>query len=515
MENNDINGSSIEEPVIDIPDDILKEVANSETTKEIEPEVVVNTDNDIQYKDTYTVGDISTANYMYTPPIAGYNTILEYTSIINEDVNMDRIKKSNGKKDELYYSSIMNTINGGTKVIPDDPFNTLLKDGVFVQGMEFGNKTISPKKLSVASTGKSAVLAKISKSIASGENIQMPLWHSGFWITIKPPTSTELSILKRDLDKGRLKLGRDSGGLLYSNNSILLYRIAVDFILSKCVNTTIELEDGEDIRDFIYVEDVPLMILAVAISLYPNGFKTTIGCANNAIFVEETGEPLCTFLETAVMDLETLFRVDKRRIDNYMLETLANRQPGSVSKLKVAEYRKRISKNVNTTITKTESGDEIHIKYGSVSLSEYFFKGQLWIDTINKKVEHLVFDDGDDKDEVIDDLVTTSILGIYNTFVSEIAFNEEIISDEHSKLEVLEMLSSDDDMYTDFFAGVKKFLGDTPIAVVATTNFICPECRKERSPITGDNNWDNYIVLDPLNYFLDLITLRLHYKTKR
>jgi len=520
MENNENieQDKVVEESTTESTDNevITEEVNPSE---DIKTETTESTEDTVEYKNTYTVGDLPSMNYLYTPPVANYNDLLQYTTTINEDDNMAGIKKQGANKDSLYYSSIMNTINGNSKVILDDPFTGKLKNGLFVNGMEFGNKTIVPKKLTLTNgKGKNAVLAKISKSIASGENIQMPLWHSGFWITIKPPTSTELSILKRELDRNRLKLGRETGGLLYSNKTITLYKIVVDFILSKCINTTLELEENDDIRDFIFVEDIPLMILTVAMSLYPNGFKTTIGCANNAVFDEDKKEPKCTFLETAVMDLETLLRVDKKRVDTYMLETLANRQPGSVSKLRIEEYRKRLTKHnkdVNSIKVNTETGDEIVINYDSLSLSSYFYKGQLWIDTITKKIESLVFDDEDDKDEIIDDLVTTSILGIYNTFVSSIVFEEETIVDDDAKLEILETLSSDDDIYTAFFAGVKKYLGETPIAIVATTNFICPKCSAERKPITNDSNWDNFIVLDPLNYFLDLITLRLLYKMKR
>ena len=66
------------------------------------------------------------------------------------------------------------------------------------------------------------------------------------------------------------------------------------------------------------------MILTVAMSLYPNGFKTTIGCANNAVFDEDKKEPKCTFLETAVMDLETLLRVDKNTSVDDAVESATN-----------------------------------------------------------------------------------------------------------------------------------------------------------------------------------------------
>ncbi len=468
---------------------------------------------------TYTVSDFDNNTVLYTPPVSGYTSILTFTQTINDESNIEAIQNPAKKRDTLYYSSLMNTINGNTKVVSEDPFSNLLSNGLFVNGLEYGDKTIKPKKLNATnSNSESAILAKISKSLASGENIQMPLMHSGIWITIKPPTSTELSILKRNLDKNRIKIGRETGGLLYSNKNITLYKIAVDFILSKCINTTLELEENDDIRDYIFVEDIPLMILTIAMSLYPNGFKTTIGCANNSIFNEDKKEPLCNFLETAVMDLETLLRIDKRRIDNFMLETLANRKPGSVSKVRLEEYRKHVikhTKDISTTKVTTETDENIVLEYASVNLTIYFYRGQLWIDRISKSIEELVIDSDEDKDDLIDDLITTSILGIYNTFVSAIHYDGEIHTDDNIKLKILESMSSDDNIYSEFFAGVKRFLGEAPIAIVATTNFICPTCKTERKPKTVDGNWDNFIVLDPLNYFLDLIALRLLYKMKR
>jgi len=501
--NNDIDDIPIS---LDIPDTVIGE-----------PIPIVD---DMKYINTYTVGDLTKLNYLYPAPVSNYHQLVKFTSTVNKDVNMQAIQNRKSNKDnDLYYSSIINTINGNSKVIADDPYRNYFSKGIFANAMEFGNKLIAPKKLSINSKkGNGAMIAKISKSLASGENVQMPLWNSGFWITIKPPTSTDLTILKRDLDKNRLKLGRETGGLLYSNKTITLYKIVVDFILSKCINTTIQLEEDDDIRDYIFVDDIPLMVLTVAIALYPNGFKTTIGCANNAVFDETTKEVKCSFLETATMDLDTLLRIDYKRIDTFMLETMANRQPGSVSKIRVEEYRNRITKHnkdYNTVSVVTESGDDIVITYDSPDLTKYFYKGQFWVDSIIKKIETLIFDDADDKDEIIDDLVTTSILGIYSAFVSTILYDGELMEDEDAKLEVLSLLSSDDDIYSGFFAGVKKFLGSTPIAVVATTNFICPTCSLERKPKSGDCNWDDYIVLDPLNYFLDLIELRLRYKMRR
>ena len=459
--------------------------------------------------DTYEVKDFKDMNSMYTAPTATYTQLLTFAMELGQDSNFNP-----DVDNENSLNSVMNNMNGTEKVAQGGVFEKRLENGIFSNAIEYKGKKIEPKVLAISAGSKRDILlAKISKSIAAGENIQMPLINSGFWVTFKPPGASELAVLKRDLDKSNIEIGRETGGLLYSNKNIELSDIAVTFILGKVTNTTLALEEGDDIRDYIFVEDIPILMLGIAMCLFPNGYRATLGCVNSAIYNHEKHTSACTFLDTAIMKLSTLLRIDENRIDDYMCDTLSMRNPGSVTKAQILTYREHLrscnTEKVNECAVTATDDIEVKFIFESPNLTVYFQRGKLWKKEITKKLEGLVLSPREDKEDIVNDLISVSILGIYNAFIDTIMFDGEKTDGEIDKLEILELLSNDDAIYDAYFKGVLNYISESPIAIIATTNFICPKCGTARKAKKDGLNWDNYVALDPLNYFLDLVTQKL------
>ena len=103
------------------------------------------------------------------------------------------------------------------------------------------NPTMNPpgangKKL----TGEAAVI-RIQSMIGLGGVVHIPLWHSGFWVTIKTPTDLQLIDLHEQTLQGKIEAGRNMFGLGFSNDLVYLMEPVMNLF---CILSI--LENGEN-----------------------------------------------------------------------------------------------------------------------------------------------------------------------------------------------------------------------------------------------------------------------------
>ena len=116
-----------------------------------------------------------------------------------------------------------------------------------------------------------------------GEVTQIPLWHSGFWITIRPPKSSDVINIEYELAKNVINLGRQTNTLVFSNSSVLFNKIVAEYILKHISETSLKLPADEDLLDYIDVRDLNLMVIGMIASMYPRSIPITKSCINSTV----------------------------------------------------------------------------------------------------------------------------------------------------------------------------------------------------------------------------------------
>ncbi len=379
-------------------------------------------------------------------------------------------------------------------------------DSEFRQSVDVGQTSlkIAPVKLRVASNenikGDYAVALAL-KMIGMGETTQIPLWHTGMWITLTPPGEDELVELRRKLLNEKIELGRYSGGLIFSNISSYTVKTLVDFILDHVYNTSVKLEDMplSELRNHILTTDLYPIIWGMAKVIYPNGFEYERAC------LDDTEK--CNYVAKATLMLDEIYMVDNAALTDWQKTHMTHRQPYSRDILTIKRYQEEHKKSQKTSFSVLDIKFEVQ----TPSIATYIDAGYKWIEGIVSKVEEIVtLEDMAARNELIHQFSQTSIMRNYAHWVSSITIASNEIDDRETLEKVLNALSSNDVIRKEFNTNIEEFMNKSTIAVVAIPSYNCPSCgSKQDSPQELPTGFTNVIPLEVMSLFFELLTQRV------
>ena len=446
-------------------------------------------------------------------PGSTYEAILKTLKII-DTIDPKEFEKLYSKKQIL--STGIN-IESGRTTTKDNVFvdNLNESDDKYVNTVNYSDKELVPRPINFKQTdgvvSGSTAIARFTSLLGVGVVTQIPLWHSGIWLTIKPPKQTDIINLEIAIANNQIQLGRETNTLVYSNYSVIYNRLVIDFILKHVVDSTLKLPEDDDIRKYISMHDMYPLILAMISSMYPEGIPVTRTCVNTNNLKEDK-TPLCDFIASAKLDTNKLLWVNRKVLNNKMLTHMSKRIPNSSTVDEVKEYQLSISKTNSKTITiETENSIPVIATIAIPNLYDYLINGELWIQNIIKEAEEIFSstDSIETKNSKVNDILMTVILGIYNVFVKKIESNNMVIEDNDTIVELLTVLSNDNIAFKSFINSIKTYISESAIAIVATPNYECPNCKAQQN----DNIKGPFKELIPLNIlesFFDLSVLRIN-----
>lgn len=507
------------------PDEDTIDLTPPEVTSEVSEEIPVTEDatNTVPYPDRHTTVFPISGYAEYVPTENESKILLPATSIqdlkkYSNTINDNPKEITNGISPKSATALALNLNSDGynnTRDVYHETINSNIND--YVNQVNYGEKTIEQKYLSVTNSGGKlsgpAAVAVFSSLLSTGNVIQVPLWHSGFWMTLRPPTQTELISLEIALANNQIDLGRKTNTLIYSNYSVVYNRILVDFILEHKLNQTLKLSPEDDIRDYILVQDLYPLYLGLINSIYPSGFDIVRTCFNSTIIDDETKKPKCDFTVTGKVDGTKLLWVNRKILTTQMLELMSSRIPDSVTTDQVKEYQLSIEvlrdKQVDII---SENGVTFTFTLSLPNVKEYIDHGEAWVNDIIIKAEEL-FTDADSaelKHSKIQELVSSVVLTTYSCYVKSIASGDVAADDRYTINEILSILSTDDKVYNSFMEEIPSYISKAVVAIVATPNYICPTCNSNQNEVSGvsNPNFKEHIPLNMLEYFFGLSALR-------
>jgi hypothetical protein len=312
-------------------------------------------------------------------------------------------------------------------------------------------------------SGVQAVL-RIQGLLGQGGIIQIPLWHSGFWITISTPSEGELLELERRISDEKILLGRVSNGRVFSNTSVFIANHIVDMLMGKIFDSSLKEQSPRKIRSLIRSHDIQHIAWGLACSIWPNGFKYA-----RAILGETTDKHKVI---TEELNLSKLQWTDTSCLTERQIAHMSRRQSGAMTTESLEIYRNDFLKAQPSLF---KLSDSISVLLSVPDVDTYLASGQRWINDIVATNDRLF---GMDQDEttrnnyMIDQSRATSVRQ-YGHWVKGIVLDGHeadpyLMEDQPEVVEdMLNKMSANDSVRNAFFESVTTYMEDSTISVIA------------------------------------------------
>ena len=339
---------------------------------------------------------------------------------------------------------------------PESDWRQMVKSekGPLMPGGQKFNDPINTKL-----TGERAVL-RVRALTGLGRVISVPLWHSGFWISFKAPSEGALLELNRRISEEKIQLGRLTYGLAYANNSVFYAGWLVDFALAHIYDTSLKTDINTDLRSLISVLDLSTLIWGLASSIWPSGFpyaRSIIGGDGkvNKVIKERINPGKMLWPDNASFTPWQIAHMAQRHNNNMTIDSLE-------------KYRNEFTRGKGRSVKLDEN---ISVQFKVPMISEYLVSGMKWVNNIVTMADKAFTDleDSSARDSYIVDQGKASNMRQFSHFIESIEAGGSTIDETDTIDQVIDALSSSDEIRRNFFIGVKEFIEDATVAVVAIT----------------------------------------------
>lgn len=387
---------------------------------------------------------------------------------------------------------------------PDGMFTNLLKtdQNVSLTGLY----AASPKSSNNSLTGERAVLA-VMNHMKVGNIYMSPLWNSGFWVSIKPPTESAVIDLMHLIRTEKVRLGRATYGLAHSSTTSVVGKYVIEFIKAHIYGTTINSKELniDDIDRYVHMNDIDALILSIICTMYPSGFNFARSCVADPL--------LCNHVTEAILDPSKLLFVNRRAMTESMLGHMSNRRLNSTTLKDVESYQSQMASRNTRSMVYSADGSSINFELKTPNIRRYIESSDRWIADIETTADRLLQKDTNDnqRDNLIRDHAKATTMRQYSHYVDSISFGDNnVVQDFESICKVLSALSTDNILSSEFNKSVNNLINFSSIAATAIPTFACPSCKKPAaSRSKEDPAYVNVIPLDMISIFFALVRVKM------
>lgn len=382
-----------------------------------------------------------------------------------------------------------------------DP-NASWKQYLQTEATKIGFSAPTIKESGTPYTGEKAML-RVRSLLGMGGIISVPLYHSGFWVTMTAPTDGELIELRRRLMQEKIDLGRMTFGLLFSNEQSYLNSWMFEFCMDHLYDTTARVDNpAVELRNLIKTQDLNILFWGMARLIWPRGFDyvrplTTVEGVENYQLI------------SAKIDIGKLLWVDNNSFSKEASALLSRRQRSSVSVDEIKSYQEKFLPSLSAG-RRVEVTDDIAIIIASPSVDKYIEDGDVWISNIIKTVDDTfttALPDEAARSLAIESHSRAARLRNYGSWVKAVVIEGNEVTEEEVIWGTLEVLSQDDNYSKIVKDAIDKFIDDSTRALIAV-----PATSGKES---GIPRFANLIPLDVINAFFTLLAQRVGIISRR
>jgi hypothetical protein len=350
-------------------------------------------------------------------------------------------------------------------------------------------------------TGEKGIL-RVRSIMGLGGIVSIPLWHSGFWITLTTPTESALIELQRRLQEEKIELGRETFGLVFSNEQSYINSWLLDFCFEHIYEHSVRVDSNQELRSLIKIQDLNILFWGLACLIWPRGFDYV-----RSLVTKEGIENTQTV--SAKINLGKLMWVDNASFEPKHRAHMANRQRGKMTLDQVKDYQA-------TFIPSLANGRRVEIKPGlevlvaSTDVDNYIADGEHWIAGIVQTVDSTFTQAAPNEAErnrMIETHARASRLRNNGAWVKSIIIEGNENTSREDIAEVLNVLSVDEEATRLVDEAINKFKDDSTRALIAIPETSGKEMGLPRFP--------HLIPIDVVNTFFTLLAQRVDIISRR
>lgn len=345
----------------------------------------------------------------------------------------------------------------------------------------------------------------IRTHIGLGTLVNVPLWNSGIWITLRDPGDKAIQEAVRKQVSERMRVGRSTHAMGFSNFMVYTVETMVELVLSNVTGSTAH-TDVDLIRN-ISIHDFSTMVWGMASAIYPNGFEYSRACTS--------GPEKCTAVLREVLNLNTCLFPDENMLTKEQILHMSNTKKGWAKQEDLERYRDQFTANLGySKPIKAANGQEILLTLQVPTIGEVIDAGYDWIGMISNFVtQALGLDaDNDQRQRYQQDIALTTAAGQFTQWVKEISVGGHVIRDRRTLMDTFyNDISPDNTLFANMQEAIKEFSTKSMASVVGVLNYTCPSCQKPQMVAKGDDEADPkqelplVIAIDPVSTFLELM----------
>lgn len=432
---------------------------------------------------------------------------------ITETVDRMRETPSHDPASMIDWLSAVRQSDNFTPMLDDDVGYAAWREGSewrqFIE-YEGARLRVGTPKLGDAMTGHmlsgEAALLRVQSRLGMGTHVQIPLWNSGIWVTIKPPHEDAFLELQERIALEKITLGRASRGLVFDNYQVYTMHHVMEFIYRHITATTLKFgQEGMEaaLDEAILITDIPNLLLGVLCTMYPHGYELTQPCTADI--------SKCTEVFQGLIGLPKIGWVDVTRFNDNQRRHMANRRSDSMTMAEVKAFQEQFPSQ-ETSVVKLRSG--INIVLEVPNMARYRDSGQRWVDAIETDTARSFGTNlqGQAREEYMFNQAIISSLGAYSHWYKQIVIlgdndDDQIIVDRVTLEATAKTLSADREVVFQVEKAIKRFNDYASCTIVGIVNFECPKCKQTQLRPDAPNQV--IIPIDVISTFFTLLSKRL------
>lgn len=379
------------------------------------------------------------------------------------------------------------------------------------EGRQFGPATpkiATPKADNELLTGLAALM-KVQALTGTGKRVTMPFWASGIWVSFRAPTIDSLVELERRIVESKSILGRTTHGFIFSNQAVYVDALLVDFALAHAFDSSVKGWTPDGLRRIMKQQDIQTLALAMAITIYPNGFNYAQPCMANPTN--------CQHVVRDMINPMKLLWTDNLRLSDAQRKFMAVSANTKQELAEIEKYQESFTSSV--FVCKSYKNNAMRVVFKVPTILEHITGGMEWITNVEQRTEEAfgVNLRGEQRRDYLTKLAASSRAVIYAHWVKEIQVPDEetertqIISNPEDVVAALIALSADVDLIDQFYNDVSEYINDSVISLIGVPNFACPSCKKWHTTAAGPIS--KIIPVDAVSVFFRLQQLRIERTT--
>lgn len=345
-------------------------------------------------------------------------------------------------------------------------------------------------------TGEQAVI-RMNALMGKGGVINVPLYHSGFWVSIKNPPDSRLIDMEYEIVNSKVVLGRNLLGSIFSNDRLFMVQALLQLFRECVYNTTLQ-EATDNLFDKIKLHDINTIAWAMASMIYPNGVPYS-----RIIYSENIEE---NRVAKGIVDISKLLWVDRNALSEDQMRHMARNRKPTMSDLELEKYQEKFKLKMTKRV---KLDDIMTVVLGVPTITDYLIFGENWINTNIARADAIIEDTEDEvrRNELITNYFKSDLLSQYRHFIKEVILTpeggeEEVYGDDDKDTidKMLSSISTNDAVIDMLLKEITQFIDDTQVSIIAT-----PTLTEEP---TQSNRFPHLVPMDPLYTFFTLLLQR-------